>query len=375
MIKFLPSYVGSKAWWVSRLPELSGRHFVEAFCGSSVLSANLASSAVLIDNDPYIYKILANYDEQIVPAAFGPEEYFAVRSQPDWWRYAYCLQKCSFSGVFRYSKNGYNVPIKHRNVVDLRAEYAASRTRWEDLKPTVVSGSYEESINYLQRESVLVLDPPYEKAQASYNGTFDYERYWQFIYYNENACDTIIVFDSTKNLPFAPTMTRKMRVNGKHEGSVEGMFIFEKSIKEGEKGEQKFLLQMGSRIEKADGIKFDFIHKETNKSIELKSDYYNTEKTPNFFMERYSSSYKQNAGGPWRALNDKVSIFVYYFPENNTAFFFNDIPKLVERLDTIINNSSLTPMNIPNNGYVTQGYRIRRDLLKDLYIKREFECL
>ncbi len=39
-IKFLPSYVGSKACWVGKLGRYGGRDFVEFFAGSAVLSAN-----------------------------------------------------------------------------------------------------------------------------------------------------------------------------------------------------------------------------------------------------------------------------------------------------------------------------------------------
>lgn len=70
LIKFLPSYVGSKAYWVDKLLAYQGEEFVEVFCGSAVLSANLASKAVLNDLDPVIYKVLSQYEQQKVPKNF-----------------------------------------------------------------------------------------------------------------------------------------------------------------------------------------------------------------------------------------------------------------------------------------------------------------
>ena len=40
MFKLLPSFVGSKAFWVDKLKRYEGRTFVELFAGSAVLSHN-----------------------------------------------------------------------------------------------------------------------------------------------------------------------------------------------------------------------------------------------------------------------------------------------------------------------------------------------
>jgi hypothetical protein len=119
LIKFFPSFVGSKAQWIKheKLREATGlreNHIVELFCGSAVISASLAKSSLLVDIDPIICKVLTRFDEQIVPEVFTVEDYFEKREAENWWQYTYCLQKMSFSGVFRYNaaKNKYNVPIK-----------------------------------------------------------------------------------------------------------------------------------------------------------------------------------------------------------------------------------------------------------------------
>ena len=143
MYQFLPSYVGSKKQWVDRLrKDFDQSDVVEPFCGSAVLSANLAKTAILNDLDPFVYQILSQFDKLIVPDQFTKEDYFRVREQKDWWKYAYCLQKMSFSGVFRYSKNGYNVPIKPIQFVELRPQYEQALNRWKELNPEVLNLSY-----------------------------------------------------------------------------------------------------------------------------------------------------------------------------------------------------------------------------------------
>lgn len=240
-VRFLPSYVGSKLHWVPRLQHLEGRPMVELFAGSAVLTANLASSALLVELDPHLAKILSQFDEQIVPDVFTREDYFRVRSQDDWWRYAFCLQAMSFSGVFRYSKNGYNVPHKgggragepgrspaHESM-QLRPRYEAALARWRELEPTVIHGSFfditDEQIAAVGADPVVVLDPPYQGSQASYNVGFDYAAYWARV--GELAKNfELLIFDTVSNLVTAGypyTETRKMRVNGGRPGDLEAI--------------------------------------------------------------------------------------------------------------------------------------------------------
>jgi len=229
--QFLPSYVGSKKQWVERLrQDYSNSEIVEPFCGSSVLSANLATTAILNDNDKYIYLILSQFDQLIVPDRFTKEDYFNVRPKADWWKYAYCLQKMSFSGVFRYSRNGYNVPIKPNiPFVELRESYEIALKRWRELSPEVLNQDYLSIESEKIKNKLLILDPPYETSQASYNTKFDYPRYWQFVQEMKEVASAIILFDKQENLlkQNIPTCgNRNMRVNGKRAGSVESIAIF-----------------------------------------------------------------------------------------------------------------------------------------------------
>lgn len=241
-IRFLPSYVGSKLHWVDKLSQLSGRPFAELFAGSSVLSANLASRALLVDLDPMLSRILARFDEQIVPQGpFTREDFFAVRKHDDWWRHAFCLQAMSFSGVFRYSKNGYNVPHKgggragepgrapRYEALELRPLYDQALARWRELAPTVRQASYldisSEDIAALGDDVVVVLDPPYEGSKASYNAAFDYDAYWARAAELAQRFD-VVLFDTAENLSragYTVSATRKMRVNGGRPGAVEAV--------------------------------------------------------------------------------------------------------------------------------------------------------
>ncbi len=230
-IRFLPSFVGSKKHWVSRLEHLiAGQPVIEYFCGSAVLSANLASNAILNDADPMLALALRRFDEQIVPEVFTEDDYYRVREEPDWWRYMFCLQRMSFSGVFRYSKNGYNVPVKKGiGSVSIQEEYASALERWRKLNPVVFNTNYANVGHYAADGRVAILDPPYEGSQASYNAKFSYEAYWNFVDGLKHRAKAIVIFDRLVNLEsrgIVPLATRSMRVTGHYDGDVEAIGIY-----------------------------------------------------------------------------------------------------------------------------------------------------
>lgn len=361
LIKLLPSYVGSKAFWVDKLKSLEGLDFVELFAGSSVLSINLAGKAILNDKDPYIYKILSCFDELIVPDVFTLEDYYRLRNEKDWWKNAFCFQKMSFSGVFRYSKNGYNVPSKKIQEIKIRKDYIEALERWEQLKPTVTNVDYKDVPMSCAKNSVVIFDPPYENCQASYNSKFDYHSYWELVRLYEGIAKCVVVFDDFKNIPFENFETRGMAVNGLHKKSKEGMFVFHETLKVGKQGEDLFH-KLNPSLKREDGLIFDFKN-EKDKTIELKSDYYDMNKTKNFFIERYS--YQNKNGSPWQAMLNKVDYFAYFYVKNKICYVFDTV-KMVKELDGII--PSLEKIKIGNDGYETIGYKIPRNLLTDSLI-------
>ena len=178
LTKFLPSYVGSKAYWVKSLERYRGRNFVEFFAGSAVISANLANQAALNDLDPFLHRYFRQYENQPVMDAFTSRNYFAKRKQKSWYRWLYYLQKMSFSGVYRWSSNGYNVPIKQDykpegkakkgKAVHLKDEIERSIKRFKELAPTLHNLDYTD-VPMPESPDIAVLDPPYESKQAAYN--------------------------------------------------------------------------------------------------------------------------------------------------------------------------------------------------------------
>lgn len=117
--------------------------------------------------------------------------------------------------------------------------------------------------------------------------------------------------------------------------------------------------------------------------IEVKTDTHPLGDTPNLYAERRTVIYPKGGmsyrgatilvGGPWRALQDKVDCFVYLFPNGGTsaepgepvAFWFNDVPALVERLDDLIARGKCRAPRVRTGKVSAQGYTVPRELLMD----------
>lgn len=147
-------------------------------------------------------------------------------------------------------------------------------------------------------------------------------------------------------------------------------FGFREQLAVGDKGEAWFLANYPRRLEKLDGRKADFRVASSLERLELKTDSYSLEKTPNFFFERFSDRDKKTPGGPWRAKQDKVDIFCYLFIASGTWFEFRDIPALVKHLDAWLKAEKPKPKTIPNRGWVTEGYAVPRNSVSGLYIRQ-----
>ena len=148
-------------------------------------------------------------------------------------------------------------------------------------------------------------------------------------------------------------------------------FTFKAQLEVGDRGEQLFLERYPRKIEIYPGREWDFTVQSTGEKLELKTDTYNIDKSPNFFFERFSDVYKQTPGGPWQSYSHGVDIFCYYFVRHNVWFEFRDMEALLERLNKLTENKGL--VYIKNRGWVTGGYKIPRNLLEDLYTVWEFD--
>lgn len=113
---------------------------------------------------------------------------------------------------------------------------------------------------------------------------------------------------------------------------------------------------------RTDGMTCDF-WTDAGKSVELKTDFYSIEATPNLFIERWSVHEKQKPGGPWQSQEKGIDYFVYFYLPSLVVYTF-PVAELVTRLETLISN--ITPFPIKNQGFTTVGYRVARDLVIDL---------
>jgi hypothetical protein len=138
---------------------------------------------------------------------------------------------------------------------------------------------------------------------------------------------------------------------------------FQKSLAMGQIGETLFYLAHEGKLEQLDGFKSDFVLLETGQGVELKTDYWDFNKTPNFFIERYSNMNEKSPGGPWQAQKNGSDLFCYFYVKNMTFYKFETTP-LVNALEEII--KTLPATNVSNKTYVTQGYRVPRSLLSHL---------
>lgn len=147
------------------------------------------------------------------------------------------------------------------------------------------------------------------------------------------------------------------------------VFDFDKQLSIGNRGEDdfcKYYPQLHPVKSKDRAFDFNTDHG----TIEVKSDSYDLNNTPNFFMEIFGNISDAKMGGPWRSFQDGVDFFVYYFPKNKTFFWFEP-PSLCRKLDTLVAGQGLNPKEIQNKGWVTRGYAVPREWLMDVLYKKD----
>lgn len=144
------------------------------------------------------------------------------------------------------------------------------------------------------------------------------------------------------------------------------VFTFKKQLDIGAKGEEFFLECYKDKASKSDGRKFDLFY--DGKSVELKTDTYPLEKTPNFFMEQFGSINDNKLGGPWRAAKDGVEFFVYLYANDRTFYWF-ETKELVKFLDEYIKGKR--GRTVANKGYITLGFLVPRLDCKHLAIRKD----
>lgn len=141
------------------------------------------------------------------------------------------------------------------------------------------------------------------------------------------------------------------------------VFKFKEQLNWGIEKEKQFLEVCHiTDLELADTRKYDFTNKAGLK-VELKSDSYPMDKTPNFFIEVFSVYERGRLGGPYQSLMHGANTFVYCYWKSNTYFWFPDLLALCQRLHEM----KLELTMVKNVGYSGAGAKIRREELQDLY--------
>lgn len=143
---------------------------------------------------------------------------------------------------------------------------------------------------------------------------------------------------------------------------------FAKSLAKGKLGED-LLNEVWPTLRRLDGRKADFVDTISGLRIELKSDSYNMEKTPNFFIEIWSDIDRHKVGGPWQALEHGSDLWIYMFQANRTMFIF-EVATLVATLEKLVDE--YPRIEIPNKSWTTIGVKVPRERLSHIYEKREF---
>lgn len=133
---------------------------------------------------------------------------------------------------------------------------------------------------------------------------------------------------------------------------------FKNSLAKGKAGEALILELWPELTPIEGGCKGDFTLGPHNVKVELKSDQYDMDATPNMFIERWSDVDKQKPGSVWQAITHDCNLFVYFYVKNKTAFVFDTVV-LKNYLDLLIPN--LKPIKIYNHSWVTVGYKVPRD--------------
>lgn len=117
-------------------------------------------------------------------------------------------------------------------------------------------------------------------------------------------------------------------------------------------------------IKSTTDLSFDFTLR-TKTKCELKTDSYLMDNTPNYFMERWANGNRTKDGGPWRALNDSVPIFVYFFI-NNQEFHWFRTEKLIIALNELVINTDPALISVKSDEWNVWGYLIPRKDIENI---------
>lgn len=142
-------------------------------------------------------------------------------------------------------------------------------------------------------------------------------------------------------------------------------FDFKMQLEVGQNGENLLMEVYPHKLTVHEGRDGDFIDSKGRK-IELKTDTYDMNKTPNFFIERFSDYHRKTPGSVWQAYEHGCDIFIYMFVRNSTYFKCSDLEGLLGKLNKYYeDNPSL--IFVKNRGWVTAGMKVPRELVAEYF--------
>jgi len=149
------------------------------------------------------------------------------------------------------------------------------------------------------------------------------------------------------------------------------VWSFKTQLALGQQAEKEFLEHYHEPLILATTRSYDFLVVGSGDKLELKTDDWNHDETPNFFMERWSNWHEEKPGGPWQSRRKSVDRFCYYFSSNGIYYEFNDIKLLCKEIEKVVKKNKIQPILIRNQAWFTAGYKIPRELLAHLYTRHQ----
>lgn len=120
-------------------------------------------------------------------------------------------------------------------------------------------------------------------------------------------------------------------------------------------------------IEKLEGTKADFYLLVSGDSIELKTDFKDSQ---NFYMEHIRNVDTGAPGGPWQSKEKGITFYAYRCVAENRTYYFR-VEELCQRLEELDRTVGLPTSSVPShddkgNEWENRGYIVNKGMLEDL---------
>lgn len=111
----------------------------------------------------------------------------------------------------------------------------------------------------------------------------------------------------------------------------------------------------------ATSLTHDLVYLPTGELVELKVERRGVE-SPNLFVETVANNNKQSPGGPYRARQDGVALYIFIHASCKTMFAFRT-DTVISVLEAAVKQENLKQHKIYNKTYYTLGFAVPKRLL------------